>query len=98
MRVFSFVFALAFWSFALSTNAMFNKRASYQDKNGVDIPAPKRLRANLQDLFLSNEVGANRAGTLFADAEDAGAQHLDDLARVAKLSNKKTCTATLSTR
>ncbi len=48
------------------TGAMFNKRGRpHQDE---EEPPLRRLRSNIADLFLSNQVSAQRAQTLFNDA------------------------------
>ena len=41
----------------------------------------KRLRSNVADLFLMNQVSAERAQSLAADAMFAGASNMADLAR-----------------
>lgn len=56
---------------------MLSKRgAGYSSE---EVPAEKRLRANLADLFLSNDISGARARSLFADADAANAQHCRDL-------------------
>jgi hypothetical protein len=40
----------------------------------------KRFKNNLGDLFLSNEVSAARAQSLFSDAQLAGTAHVGNLA------------------
>ena len=44
------------------------------------LPDDKRLRANVADLFLNNEVSGARAQTLFVDASMAGVQNCSSLA------------------
>eukprot|EP00971_Amphidinium_carterae_P067252 1331115-Amphidinium_carterae.1 len=39
---------------------------------GEDVTASKRLRANLEDLFASNLISAERFGSLLNDAFGAG--------------------------
>ena len=58
---------------------MFHKRARPWSTEDED-PAT-RLRRNLGDLFLGNDVSGARAQSLFSDAQLAGAQHVSDLAR-----------------
>ena len=58
---------------------MFSKRGRPWEAESV--PADQRLRANLADLFVSNDVSAARAQTLFADGEASGAKHMSDLAK-----------------
>ena len=54
---------------------MFHKRP--RTFTSEDIPAPKRLREHLADLFLSNEVSAARVQSLAADGHAAGASSMD---------------------
>ena len=42
----------------------------------------RRLRANLRDLFLTNQVSAERASSLLTDAHGAGVETLDDVAHL----------------
>ena len=53
------------------------KKLPYDPK---EVPKEKRFRANLSDAFLSGDVSGQRAHSLFADAEDAGASNVGDLA------------------
>ena len=46
------------------------------------LPPDRRLRSNLSDFFLSNDVSSSRAQSLFDDGELAGARHVADLATV----------------
>ena len=57
---------------------MFTKRSAPYSE---ELPASKRLRTNLADLFLTNTLPGNRAQSLFTDAHLAGADHFDDLHR-----------------
>ena len=47
-----------------------------------DLPAAKRFRANLRDLFLTNQLSGIRMCHLLQDAAAAGTQGLDDLADI----------------
>ena len=47
-----------------------------------EVPEDKRLRADLADLFLSNQVSATRAGGLFKNAMASHATNVEDLAAV----------------
>ena len=47
-----------------------------------EVPEDKRLRADLADLFLSNQVSATRAGGLFKNAMASQATNVEDLAAV----------------
>ena len=59
---------------------MLSKRARpWQDDS---LPPDRRLRSNLSDHFLSNDVSSSRAQSLFDDGELAGARHVADLAAV----------------
>jgi hypothetical protein len=57
---------------------MLSKRGLGYDP--TDRANTKRLRANVSDLLLSNEVSATRARSVFEDAQLAGAAHVADLA------------------
>ena len=59
---------------------MFRKRGKAYDE--ATIPKDKRLRRNLADLYLSNDVSAARAQSLFADAVGAKVSNCADLAAV----------------
>ena len=45
------------------------------------IPLAKRLRSNVGDLFLSNQISAQRAQEIFQDAAYAGASSVKDLTK-----------------
>ena len=45
-----------------------------------EVPKAKRFRANLSDAFLSGDESGQRTHSLFADAMDAGAANVSDLA------------------
>ena len=53
------------------------KKLPYDPK---EVSKEKRFRANLSDAFLSGDISGQRAHSLFADAEDAGASNVGDLA------------------
>ena len=56
---------------------MLSKRA----RPGTDaVPLAKRFRRNVADLVLNNEISAGRAQDLSADAQAAGARHVEDFA------------------
>ena len=57
---------------------MLSKRAKGYDPS--EVPAHKRLRKNLADTFLSNEISGRKAQELFNDAQAAGAADVQDLA------------------
>ena len=56
---------------------MFHKRA--KDHLQPNVPPAKRLRHNLADLFLSNNVSAQRTEEIFEDANLAGASFCFDI-------------------
>ena len=56
---------------------MFHKRA--KDHLQPNAPPAKRLRSNLADLFLSNNVSAQRTEEIFEDANLAGAAFCSDI-------------------
>jgi len=58
---------------------MLSKRALPTELINAD--PSKRLRINLADLFLSNDVSGSRAQSLFADGVLAGADHCRDLGK-----------------
>ena len=58
---------------------MFSKRGRPWEAEAL--PPDRRLRANLADLFVSNDVSAARAQSIFADAEASGARNVADLAK-----------------
>jgi hypothetical protein len=81
MRIVHHMFFLSLILSWLSVSAMFNKRASYVDKEGGFVPPPKRLRANIQDLLMGGEVSARRARVLAEDGQSSRAEHLEDVVR-----------------
>ena len=46
------------------------------------LPKRKRLRANIQDLFLSNQVSGVRTGSLVENAQDANACGFADIPHI----------------
>ena len=55
---------------------------SKREMEARDLPAThKRLRSNVADLFLTNQVSAARAQSLAEDAVLAGVSNMHDLAR-----------------
>ena len=61
---------------------MFSKRGRAWDD--AQLPPNQRLRRNIADLYLNNDVSVARAQTLFADAQAAGAPNMGDLAKAGK--------------
>ena len=66
--------------------AMFSKRGRDEKQEQED--AAKRLKADLADLFLSNEVSAQRAHTTFRNVDQCGVPGFQKLARTGGLKNK----------
>ncbi len=64
---------------------MFSKRSRGQDPS--ELPADKRLRTNVGELFLSGAISGERAASLYADAAAAGARHVSDMHRGAASSS-----------
>jgi len=60
---------------------MFSKRQG-PDRDDPD-PA-KRLKANLDDLFLSNIISGERTGTFYSDGSAAGLQPFHKMAKISK--------------
>ena len=69
---------LAWCASLLWMSKEFHKKSAYQTGR-PDIPADKRLRQNISDLFLSGEVSAKRARLLLEDAAAANACGAQDL-------------------
>ena len=57
---------------------MWSKRSLGFDTTRIS--KARRLRTNLADLFLGNEISGDRAAGLFSDAREAGSAHVADLA------------------
>ena len=66
---------------------MFNKR-SLPDEALEDIPEEKRLRHDLLDVFLGNNLSAQGSARVFENANLAGAANVDDLAVNRKRGNQ----------
>ena len=59
---------------------MYQKRGKAYDQDRI--PHAKRFKTNVGDLYLGNEISAERAQSLFQDAEASGATGLSALAKV----------------
>ena len=68
------------------TDAMFSKNAL--PKLDEEPDPHRRLKANVRDLFLTNQVSAARAASLFSDAASAGVQALQDVAGLEAKANR----------
>lgn len=68
----------AILAMAMQGHGMFSKRPLPEDR--LNLPKEKRLRSNMGDLYLSNEVSGQRTQTLMDDAHDAGVQGFRRLA------------------
>ena len=60
--------------------AMYSKRARVSD----DPDPTRRMRNNIADLFLSNDISANRAWEMFDDGIASGTRHMKDLQKAGK--------------
>lgn len=58
---------------------MFSKNAIVTERQSNERPG-KRLRRNVADLYLAGTVSAQRAASLFQDAQEDGARGVSDLA------------------
>lgn len=61
-------------------SAMFHKRQLQDDLQSM--PPEKKLRADMMDLFLNNNISANRAHQLCQHADMAGASGFKDLSKI----------------
>ena len=69
---------MAFWLKTSCLSSMFGKRVRpWQEDSG---PPRQRLRSNLADLFLGNDISSVRAQSLFQDGQASGAAGLSDVA------------------
>ena len=84
-KLWSFHGALYFLSYFFLGCAMFSKRPLPKTE---ELIASKRLRENLIDLYASNIVSADRAGSLLQDALAAGAANVKDLASIGSAKNR----------
>ena len=62
----------AILAMAMQAHGMFSKRPLPEDR--LNLPKEKRLRSNIGDLYLSNDVSGQRTQTLMDDAHDADVQ------------------------
>ena len=58
---------------------MFHKRE--KEYRSADVPPEKRLKANIGDLFLANQISGQRAQELFEDANAAGLTQAKELCK-----------------
>ena len=61
---------------------MLSKRSSYLEKQGNAMPSEKRFRANVADLFLSNDISGNRVLELVKDHASSDQSCVNDLLTV----------------
>ncbi len=78
--------AVVFCNFCVAVEAMFSKRP-LPDRD-EDMPPCQRLRQNIADLFLSNDVSGARAQTVMSDVNACGVEGFD---RLAKTGNNGKC-------
>ena len=64
---------------------MLSKRAKGYDPDAL--PPATRLRHNISDLFLSNDITASRAQGLFQDAASSGSAYVGDMQRLGGAKN-----------
>ena len=64
---------LAVWGLAGCELAICPADKEYQE----GLPPSKKLKANIGDLYLSNQISAQRAQEIFEDIKDAGAGSAD---------------------
>ena len=57
---------------------MFNKRSLAAEDVQAVAPA-KRFRSEMVDIFLNNELSSERSARVLRSAQEAGAQHVEDL-------------------
>ena len=67
MKLGTHVLLLVVTATTLVVQAMLSKRSSYVEKQGNAMPSEKRFRANVADLFLSNDISGNRVLELVQD-------------------------------
>ena len=82
-RSVQFKMCFLLFNLALHANAMFNKRPI--PNRGPD--KRKKLRANLNDLFLQGEVSRARAHSLYEDASHIDEYQFEDMARAGNEAN-----------
>jgi hypothetical protein len=88
MRLLTDIRMALLWLHMYMAWAMYCKRQLAD--NLAALPADKRFRADVADLFLSNDIPAARARRLYQHASMAGAKHVDNLAHCAG-STKNIC-------
>ena len=72
-------FFILAWCCLWLAACMFTKRSLHDPL----VPNEKRFRESAENLFLDNTVSAVRTASLLKAAQDAGAKHVRDLAKVA---------------
>ena len=75
--VIAILFSFASSREQLPSDSMLSKIAKGHDSNAP--PRVKRLRSNIVDFFMSNEIIANKTAELYEDAACAGASHVRHL-------------------
>ena len=78
-----FRFLIVWFLFFDAVNAMFGKRLG-PDPELSSGSAAKKLKANLADLFLSNDISAKRAQTFFQQAAAAGLHEMHSAEQIAE--------------
>jgi hypothetical protein len=71
----------------IHADAMFSKKQRYYEEKVKD--PERRFRSNVAELFLDNQVSADRIMSVFEDAKLAGTKHISDLCSKTKSKTKK---------
>ena len=81
-----FRFLVIWFLFVDAVTAMFGKRLG-PDPELSSGSAAKKLKANIADLFLSNDISAKRAQTFFQQAAAAGLHEMHSLGKTGSQKN-----------
>ena len=81
-----FRFLIIWFSFFAAVTAMFGKRLG-PDPELSSGSAAKKLKANIADLFLSNDISAKRAQTFFQQAAAAGLHEMHSVGKTGSPKN-----------
>lgn len=85
-HVFILKFLLCFCLTLQLSTGMFQKRKGAPTRD-LSIPAGQRLRSNIADLMLGNDISSLRAQSIYKDAADAGIDEMTRLANTGTGSN-----------
>lgn len=84
-----FLLAIVGQNLAVLAEAMFNKRGRPHQNQNDEEPPLRRLRSNIADLFLSNQISAQRTQELFQDAAHSNTACRDMIPRVQRGSSSR---------